>query len=136
HNLETVVIELTDKLRELTLINFQEDTVLIDGLTIHMDSVVNRLTYGFPITNPLLSEIKKMYPYMFVMVLLAVKDLKSFDIQMPEDEAAYLVLHFQASMERMQGTRTVKKQAVIVCHMCIGLLLLMQAKIELYFSSH
>src|SRR5699024_1769302 len=133
HNLETVVIELTDKLRELTLINFQEDTVLIDGLTIHMDSVVNRLTYGFPITNPLLSEIKKMYPYMFGMVLLAVKDLKSFDIQMPEDEVAYLVLHFQASIERMQGTRETKKRGIIVCHMGVGMSHLLQAKLEQNF---
>src|SRR5690625_3877422 len=133
--LATVVTELTDRLRELTLINFREDTVLIDGLTIHMDSVVSRLTYGFPITNPLLSDIKKMYPYMFGMVLLAVKDLKSFDIQMPEDEAAYLVLHFQASIERMQGTRAVKKQGIIVCHMGIGMSHLLQAKIEQNFDS-
>src|SRR5699024_692051 len=133
HNLETVVIELTDKLRELTLINFQEDTVLIDGLTIHMDSVVNRLTYGFPITNPLLSEIKKMYPYTFGMVLLAVKDLKSFDIQMPEDEVAYFVLHFKASIERMQGTRETKKRGIIVCHMGVGMSHLLQAKLEQNF---
>src|SRR5699024_2956636 len=76
-----------------------------------------------------------MYPYMFGMVLLAVKDLKSFDIQMPEDEAAYLVLHFQASIERMQGTRAVKKQGIIVCHMGIGMSHLLQAKIEQNFDS-
>lgn len=132
-DLEKIVSELTVKLRELTLINFQEDTVLIDGLTIHMDSVVNRLTYGFPITNPLLSEIKKMYPYMFGMVLLAVKELKSFAIQMPEDEAAYLVLHFQASIERMQGVRERKKQGIIVCHMGVGMSHLLQAKLEQNF---
>jgi|SRR5690625_1970508 len=135
HDVEKVVTELTDKLRELTLIDFRKDTILIDGLTIHMDSVVNRLTYGFPITNPLLSEIKKMYPYMFGMVLLAVKELKSFAIQMPEDEAAYLVLHFQASIERMQGIREQKKQGIIVCHMGIGMSHLLQAKLEQNFNS-
>src|SRR5699024_6390238 len=80
HNLETVVIELTYNLRELTLITFHEDTILIDCLTIHIDSVVYRITYCFSIIIHILFNIKILYPYMFVMVLLALKVFKSFDI--------------------------------------------------------
>jgi activator of the mannose operon, transcriptional antiterminator len=130
-----IITDLTTKLRKLTMINFESDSVLINGLTVHMHSVINRLTYGFPITNPLLSEIKKMYPYMFNMVILALEDLnEKYGLKIPEDEAAYLVLHFQAAIERLEGKRESMKRALIVCHMGIGMSHLLQAKMEQHYK--
>ncbi|UHA62715.1 PRD domain-containing protein [Metabacillus litoralis] len=33
--------------------------MLKSGLIVHVHSVINRIKYGFPITNPLLPNIKK-----------------------------------------------------------------------------
>ncbi|ASN04293.1 BglG family transcription antiterminator [Virgibacillus necropolis] len=130
-NLARITTEITSKLKQLTMINFEEDSVLMDGLTVHMDTVINRLTYGFPITNPLLSDIKKMYPYMFSMVVLTLEDMnESYHLTIPEDEAAYLVLHFQASIERLQKKKDTNKSVLIVCHMGIGMSHLLRAKLE------
>lgn len=128
--LENTLQELTQKLKELTFINFEEDATLMEGLELHMQAVLNRLTYGFPITNPLLSEIKKMYPYMFGMVLLASEEVTALEEQLPEDEIAYLVLHFQASIERKQQQNQRKKSGLIVCHLGVGMSHLLQAKLE------
>lgn len=129
---KVVVLHLIRKMGKLTLFPFEDDPILQNGLIVHMHSVISRIKYGFPITNPLLENIKKMYPYMFSMVILAIEEMKDkFGFDIPEDEAAYIVLHFQASIERLEGKRKVeKKKALIVCHMGIGMSHLLEAKIQ------
>ena len=125
-----VVSSLTRKLSKLTLFPFEKDAVLESGLVVHMHSVINRIRYGFPITNPMLSEIKKMYPYMFSMVILTLGEVKqTHNLDIKEDEAAYLVLHFQASIERMEGSKSKRRRTLIVCHMGVGMSHLLEAKI-------
>lgn len=134
YNQETskVVEALMERMAKLTLFPFEKDLILRNGLMVHMHSVISRIRYHFPITNPLLANIKRMYPYMFSMVILSLEEIgKTFDIEIPEDEAAYILLHFQASIERLEGNReSEKKQALIVCHMGIGMSHLLEAKIE------
>jgi activator of the mannose operon (transcriptional antiterminator) len=126
-----VVRTFIKKMEKLTLFGFADDTILTNGLTVHLHSVINRIKYGFPITNPLLSNIKKMYPYMFNMVILTLEEIKNtFQIDIPEDEAGYLVLHFQASIERMESMENQKKKALIVCHLGIGMSHLLEAKVN------
>ncbi|TYS17730.1 transcription antiterminator [Rossellomorea vietnamensis] len=136
NNLALKVIQgLTMKLREMTMINFHADPILLNGLAVHMNSVIHRLHYGFPITNPLLYDIKKMYPFIFNMVMLSLEEIKEqFRVSIPEDEAAYLVLHFQAAIERLEGKREIMKRALIVCHMGIGMSHLLQAKMEQHYK--
>lgn len=131
-----VVHSLMDKLGTLTLVDFHQDDVLRQGLAVHMHAVINRIKYGFPIMNPLLAEIKKLYPYLFSMVMLAVDELNNkYHLDIPEDEAAYLVLHFQASIERFESNKRTKKKAVIVCHMGIGMSNLLAAKMDQHFQN-
>jgi len=130
---ETVQIVRTfiDKMSKLTLVDFVADSTLTNGLFVHMHSVINRIRYGFPITNPLLSNIKKMYPYIFNMIILTLEEIKdSYHLDIPEDEAAYLALHFQASIERMESKKDIRKKALIVCHLGMGMSYLLEAKIE------
>lgn len=127
--------QLILKLQELTSEPFQQDTALRDGLLVHLQVSITRLSYGLTIKNPLRSEIKKMYPYMFSMLVLALEDgTKKWNLTIPEDEAAYLVLHFQAAMERLEKQTDMKKQVVIVCHMGVGMSRLLQAKIEQQYT--
>ncbi|UOQ48632.1 BglG family transcription antiterminator [Gracilibacillus caseinilyticus] len=133
--LAEVIETLIARLSDLTLFAFGNDDMLKSGLTVHIHSVINRLKYGFPITNPLLPEIKKMYPYMFNMVMIALSDIKEkHRLEVPEDEAAYLVLHFQASVERLEASRERKRRALIVCHMGVGMSHLLQAKVEQHYQ--
>lgn len=84
----------------------------------------------------MLSDIKKKYPYMLSMVILAVEKVnEAYDLDIAEDEAAYLVLHFQASIERMQQERTPVKRAVIVCDLGVGMSHLLQAKLAQSYKS-
>lgn len=126
-----VVLTFIDKMSKLTLVDFVADSTLTNGLFVHMHSVIHRIRYGFPITNPLLANIKKMYPYIFNMIILTLEEIKkNYHLDIPEDEAAYLALHFQASIERMESKKDIRKKALIVCHLGMGMSYLLEAKIK------
>src|SRR5699024_10658693 len=74
-DVQDMVQQLIRKLQQLTMIPFDQDSPLAEGLLIHLHAVVHRLSHGFIIRNPLLSEIKKMYPYMFSMMVLALEEM-------------------------------------------------------------
>ncbi len=129
--------EVTDlllgKLSEMHGVDFYSDPELFNGLTVHLNSTLNRLTYGLPVTNVMLGDIKRMYPFMFDRIMLVLEELEG--IEVPEEEAAYITLHFQASLERLQQPITDVKRVVIVCHMGMGMSQLLRTKIERKFSS-
>ncbi|WP_066191788.1 BglG family transcription antiterminator [Gracilibacillus timonensis] len=132
HNelLSDVVRQLMLQLQRMTMIKFENDKGLRDGLESHLAFALHRIRYGFTIRNPMLSDIKKKYAYMFSMVILAVEKInEAYHIHITEDEAAYLLLHFQASVERMQE-HTLLKRAVVVCDLGVGMSYLLQAKLE------
>lgn len=125
-----LVRRIIQKVAHDTQIPFLKDDMLMDGLVIHMDAVVKRISYGFHITNPMLNEIKKLYPYLFSMIVFSLNEIgEEYKVHIPEEEAAYLVLHFQASIERMEEKQQ-PKRVLVVCHMGIGMSRLLQAKLE------
>lgn len=129
--LDKLVIELIAEMTRLTETNFKTDLTLYQGLYTHLQPVLNRISYQLPIKNPLLTEIKNMYPYMFSMVISALaKSTELFSVILLEDEVAYIVLHFQASVERQKKMKIQKKRAIVVCHLGIGMSHLLTSRIE------
>ncbi len=127
---------LVEHMSDLHAIDFAKDHALIDGLKVHLYTTLNRLNYGLVVTNPMLKEIKNMYPYMFNTVISALDEVsKRLPLQIPEEEAAYLTLHFQASVERYEKNKGILKKAVVVCHMGIGMSQLLRTKIDRNFPS-
>lgn len=131
--LSQVVSHLIDRMSRLNEIDFEKDPFLLEGLQMHLYTTLNRLQYNLSVSNPMLHEIKRMYPYMFDMLIHELDDInKSLSLQIPEEEAAYLTLHFQAAMERLNDKK-VSKNVIIVCHMGIGMSQLLRTKIERKF---
>jgi len=129
-----IVNQLVRTMCSLNLIDFTRDETLISGLHVHLRTTLNRLQYGLPVTNPMLHEIKKMYPYMFDMMVSAVDEInREYGLVIPEEEMAYLTLHFQAAVERLNHSSRKHKQVVIVCHMGIGMSQLLSSRIERKF---
>lgn len=129
-----VVRHLINRVSELKMLDFHEDQELINGLNIHLDPVLKRLSYDLSVSNPMLNDIKKMYPYLFHLIIDVLEDInQTFDLHIPEEEAAYLTLHFQAAIERLRRSSDSHKRAVIVCHMGIGMSQLLRTKIERKF---
>ncbi|MEH6932094.1 BglG family transcription antiterminator [Bacillus sp. JJ783] len=131
--LSQVVSHLIERMSSLNEIDFGKDKFLLEGLQMHLYTALNRLQYNLSVSNPMLHEIKRMYPYMFDMLIHELDDVnKLLNLQIPEEEAAYITLHFQAAMERLSDKK-VSKNVIIVCHMGIGMSQLLRTKIERKF---
>ncbi|RCW73161.1 BglG family transcription antiterminator [Saliterribacillus persicus] len=126
--------QLIKRVSELSFLPLQEDPALKDGLITHLYTMLHRLQFALPVKNPLVEDIKKMYPYMFDMVLFALKEEKFSRLEeLSEDEVAFLTLHFQAAVERLQGKKKRIKKAIVVCHMGVGVSEILRAKLEAKF---
>ncbi|WP_163539446.1 BglG family transcription antiterminator [Gracilibacillus sp. YIM 98692] len=127
--------QLTKRLSIMSLMPLNQDEELKDGLKTHIYSVLNRLKYHLQVKNPLLQDIKKMYPNMFDLLISVLDDMKSilpYDI--PEDEVAFLTLHYQAAVERLQGKEKQELQVAVVCHMGIGVSEILRSKLTASFQ--
>lgn len=61
----------------------------------HMQGAIERYRQGIVINNPMLEDIKRIYPNEYLAGQDAVKKIKDYSgIEMLEDEAAFLAYHF------------------------------------------
>ncbi|SEN12851.1 activator of the mannose operon, transcriptional antiterminator [Lihuaxuella thermophila] len=142
HSLEQVDEEALDVTRRLIgtvshllELPLDQDQTLTLGLALHLHSALNRLRHGLRLSNPLLGQIKETYRYMFETILSVLPPLEQdLKLQFPEEEAAYLTLHFQAALERMNEQQEEKK-VLLVCTTGLGTSQLLAAKIRRLFPS-
>ncbi|PFJ09056.1 PTS sugar transporter subunit IIA [Bacillus cereus] len=131
--LSEIVLYIMDRMSQLNETGFGNDQVLLEGLKVHLYTTLNRLNYKLAVSNPMLHDIKRMYPYMFDMLIHVIEEVNQlFSLHIPEEEAAYLTLHFQASIE-LSNDNGISKNVIIVCHMGIGMSRLLRTKIERKF---
>jgi mannitol operon transcriptional antiterminator len=111
-------VDLIRSVDELMDIPFTKDRSLLDGLIRHMGPALERLRQGEVIRNPLLPQIKKDYESLFAAVRAGV-DQTVADAVVPDEEIGFLVMHFGASVERLNlFPRSIK--ALLVCTSGIG----------------
>jgi mannitol operon transcriptional antiterminator len=97
---------------------FGEDRLLRDGLLAHWPPALFRLRHGLPVHNPLLGRIRTAYSGLFDAVAEAAASVLP-GIAVPDEEIAYLVLHFGSSVERRERGRS-RFRALVVCSAGIG----------------
>ena len=102
-------------------LNYDFDDNLYLALMDHIHFAVQRYHDGMLIENRLLTEIQMMYPEEFKVGMDALKRInKTFDVALPEDEAAFIAFHFvNAStagtmQDTIQRTRIVKDALTII----------------------
>ncbi|ASS64736.2 MULTISPECIES: BglG family transcription antiterminator [unclassified Paenibacillus] len=118
-------LELAGKVRsfirrmsELDGTDYSADRSLRDGLFAHLKAALERLGAGQRIRNPLLEAIRKEYPELYRQVRQAADSaLPGFTV--PDEEIAFLVMHFGASRERLRQVSQVMR-AIVVCTSGIG----------------
>ncbi|MBM7691674.1 mannitol operon transcriptional antiterminator [Peribacillus deserti] len=99
-------------------VDLTKDFPLFQGLLAHMEPSLFRLKQKMGLYNPLTEEIKRKYPVLFMAVKNSVE--KQFpDIELfPDDEIAFIVLHFGSALVLRE--EAVLISALIVCPTGIG----------------
>ena len=60
-----LVEKFLDKVQEVLCIDLSDDSVLFNSLLLHINTTINRLLFDVQVKNPLIEEIKFMYPHIF-----------------------------------------------------------------------
>lgn len=111
--------------------NFTEDTILLNGLILHLRPTINRLKYGLNLRNPILEEIKTNYPDIFGVAWMSSRVFEKYlDVKIPESEIGYIAMHLGASLERNRK----RIKTLVVCHSGIGTSQLLSARLERCFK--
>jgi len=124
------------KFREITkdiLSDLNPDKELIEDLTVHLKSAVNRLGNSISIRNPYLEQIKSNFISAFEQSKRLILGLENdFDIEFDEDEIAYITIHIQSFFERSKNTDF--KDIILVCSSGYGTSKLLEQRIKNYFG--
>lgn len=94
------------------------DRSLYHGLLMHLEPALYRLQAKLEIRNPLVVQIQSQYPELFEVVREAVAALFP-DLEVPDEEIGYLVMHIGAAAERMKQ-ECQRYRALVVCSSGIG----------------
>ena len=91
------IFEITDEIITYAIVelNVELDKQVYVSLADHIGFAVKRFKNGITIKNELLNEIRRVHRNEFKVSLWAVDYInKKLDIQLPEDEAGFIALHF------------------------------------------
>lgn len=106
-----VVDEMLISVEDIFNTDLRQDKLLINGLIKHFVPMVSRLTNNIKVSNPFIEQIKKQYTAMFSVIWLASSIIeKRIGFHLSEDEISFILIHFQAAMER----RNLSKKIAIV----------------------
>jgi mannitol operon transcriptional antiterminator len=116
--LMTVIQKMIQSFEEKMGVKLSNDRSLFHGLLTHLEPAIYRMKGKMEIRNPLLSQIKNNYPDIFEIVKEVTHEVFP-NLQVPEEEIGYLVMHFGSSLERaLKDDYTFR--ALIVCSSGIG----------------
>ena len=112
-----LVEEIIRKMSSVLKVDFSNDQKLFEGLVSHIIPMIYRLRAGITVKNPLLNEIKDEYSVMLgVSWFVTAVIEETFKVNLTEDEVAFIMVHFQAALERNSSY----KKVLIVCPNGIG----------------
>ncbi|MGN8646791.1 BglG family transcription antiterminator [Gracilibacillus sp. HCP3S3_G5_1] len=112
-------------------VDLSRDFSLFQGLLAHLEPSIFRLQHQMGLFNPLTDQIKKKYPVLFMAVRNSLE--KEFpDIRFPDDEIAFIVLHFGSTLLMNEEKTTI--HAVIVCPTGIGTSKMLASRIQKEFK--
>lgn len=110
----------------------QFDETLIRNLTLHLAPALKRISLGLKLRNPYTGDTKRFFPLAYNRAVdLGFKIKDEFNIELNDDELAFIALHIEALIERSETKTT----AVLVCSTGLGTARLLEQRIRKYFAS-
>lgn len=110
-----------------------KDVELRTGLIAHLFTSLEKIRVGFPVRNPLLSEIRARYPIIHSAARNATREAGAFiGLPVPDEEAGWVALHIGAALERL-AQRARRWRGIVACASGVGVAQLMKARLSSEF---
>jgi len=101
------------------------------GLVNHLEPAIKRLKMNMDIRNPLLEEIKMLYPHLFMVSSKCARVLEDYlGLKLPESEIAYIAMHLGAVIEKKEILPERLFRIAVACPSGIGTSRLLATRIE------
>ncbi len=109
HYLKKTVEQMLENIYTTFYIDFTKDENIAYDLRNHLSALYKRALYQQYLSNPLLEEIKSKFPFIYNVAVYGSAYLqKSLNISFPDEEIAYIALHFLSASETIR-TQKVKR---------------------------
>lgn len=109
NNVDTRIVGVTEEVIAMAQQKLEGEfsETIHAALVDHINFAIERCRRGVIITNPFSYEIRLMYKEEYDVASLAVQYLNDkLDAGLPEDEIAFLAMHFHGARNRERGTET------------------------------
>lgn len=115
--IEISVNEIIKEVSQNIGIDLSNDKILLDGLLNHLKPAIYRIKNDIVLENEISSETKLMYEDLFEYVKVVCEDkLQPYmNKPMPEEEIAFLTIHFKIAIDRKANTNKETKNILLVC---------------------
>lgn len=99
--------------------NLTKDRILFNGLLNHLKPAVYRIKNKINLENSIYEELILKEKKLFDIVKKSIENIPELK-EISNDEIAYLVVYFKASIERIEQNKKVKKKILVVCNFGYG----------------
>ncbi|MFC7393032.1 BglG family transcription antiterminator [Scopulibacillus cellulosilyticus] len=109
-------------------VDLTKDFSLNQGLLAHMEPSLFRMKHQMESYNPLTEDIKRKYPLLFIAVKNSVQKEFNEIEHFPDDEIAFIALHFGSAL--LMREEDISVNALIVCPTGIGTSKMLASRIK------
>lgn len=131
---EQLIDEIFREINEVYQQDFSTDETLRKGLMQHLITSYSQLYIKAQLGNPFISLIKSQYIEAYNYAVLCGSILhQRYDLDVSEDNLAYIAMHFGAAIERIESNN--KYKAIVVCESGCGTAEMFRARLKNRISS-
>lgn len=118
----------------LSGITFENRDVVKNQILLHFQPAYFRIMFHLPIVNPLREKIQEGYQELYTLVKVTMQYFEPvFLNQVPEDEIAFLTIHFASLIANFKEKSKMNKVAVVICPNGIGSSMLVYTQLKALF---
>lgn len=120
--LETTVVEIIKIMSYQLNMDLTGDKTLIEGLLNHLKPAYYRIKNNISLENPIAKEVELTYFELYSTVKRVSKSIleKYLGKDLPEEEIAYITLHFKTATDRYLSSNRKTKNILLVCGLGYG----------------
>ena len=107
---------------------------LLPGLALHLRPALGRLRFGLPMTNPLLAEIRALYPRIYAAAEQACREIGPIvGLSIPAEEVGYVTMHLGAAIIRRRQVSSGRRRVVVASTGGVGVNEMLAARLGAEF---
>lgn len=135
-DIQIIITNLIKKVSVYTGYRFENDTRLNDGLYNHLSATLFHLTNNAEYKNPFKIKMFNDYPNIYKAIQANIDELQNYwKVKLSDDEIAYIVLHFAASIERNKQKAKIRiARVIILCSTGLGTARMVQSRVSQCFK--